>query len=215
MTADTSHQRTPLNGEVDFTMMYIAHDAFARDLHGMATASEHGQAFTPETLASWAMFTHQLHVHHTAEDTSLWPRLRATAVQPDEVAVLDAMGMEHAQIDPRLEHVEDALAAKDAAWLAEGIDALTTLLIAHMRHEEEAALPLVESHLGREGWAAFGQEIRTAQGGIRGGAKYLPWVLDGASGPTKTKVLRQLPVPARLLYRWLWAPRYRRRNTSR
>jgi pimeloyl-ACP methyl ester carboxylesterase len=145
MTADTSHERTPLNGEVDFTMMYIAHDAFARDLHGMTTASEHGQAFTPETLAGWAIFTHQLHVHHTAEDTSLWPRLRAKAVQPDEVAVLDAMEMEHAQIDPRLEYVEDALAANDAAWLADEVNALTTVLITHMRHEEDAALPLAEN----------------------------------------------------------------------
>jgi hemerythrin-like domain-containing protein len=211
---DTSNRRTPLNGAVDFTMMYVAHDAFTRDLRRIATARERGQAFTPETLAGWAMFTHQLHVHHTAEDTSLWPRLRAKAVQPDEVAVLDAMEMEHAQIDPRLEYVEDALAAKDAAWLADEVNALTTVLITHMRHEEEAAPPLVETYLGREGWAAFGREIRTTQGGIRGGAQYLPWVLDDASGPMKTKVLRQLPVPARLLYRWVWAPRYRRRNTS-
>ncbi len=101
-----------------------------------------------------------------------------------------------------------------AKALGRAADALTKLLTAHMRHEENAALPLVETYLGREGWAAFGQEIRTTQGGIRGGAQYLPWVLDDASGPTTTKFLRQLPVPARLLYRWVWAPRYRRRNTG-
>jgi hemerythrin-like domain-containing protein len=212
--ADTWPERTPLNGAVDFTMMYVAHDAFARDLYRLAAASARGQAFTPQTLATWAMFTKQLHIHHTAEDTSLWPMLRAKAVQPDEVGVLDAMEMEHAQIDPHLHHVEQAIAAKAAAGLAQGIDALTRLLTAHMRHEEDAALPMVDTHLGREGWAAFGREIRRTQGGIRGGAQYLPWVLDDASGPMTTKVLRQLPVPARLLYRWVWAPRYRRRNVS-
>ena len=35
---------TPLTGQVDFTMMYVAHDAFARDLHRMAAASERGDA---------------------------------------------------------------------------------------------------------------------------------------------------------------------------
>jgi hypothetical protein len=69
-------ERIPLNGKVDFTMMYVAHDAFTRDVHRMAVASERGLAWTPETQAGWAMFTKQLHVHHATEDTSLWPQLR-------------------------------------------------------------------------------------------------------------------------------------------
>jgi hypothetical protein len=56
-------ERTPLDGKVDFTMMYVAHDAFTRDVHRMAVASERGLAWTPETQAGWAIFTKQLHVH--------------------------------------------------------------------------------------------------------------------------------------------------------
>ena len=203
-------ERTPLNGEVDFTMMYVAHDAFARDLHRLTVACERGQAFTPGTLAGWAMFAKQLHIHHTAEDTSLWPRLRAAVSAPEEVAILEAMNTEHAQLDPQLERVDEAIAARDAEGLVDGVHTLASGLIAHMQHEENEALPLIESYLGTEGWAAFGQDIRNTQGGIRGGAEYLPWVLDEAPDSTKTKVLRLLPAPARLLYRRVWAPRYRR-----
>jgi hypothetical protein len=207
--ADALGDRIPLNGRVDFTMMYVAHDAFSRDLRRMASACDRGQAFAPATRAGWAMFTKQLHIHHTAEDTSLWPRLRERAVQPDEVATLDAMGKEHAQIDPQLERVEEALAATDAAGVADGVHALSESLSAHMRHEENKALPLVETYLGRAGWAAFGREIRKTQG-LRAGAEYIPWVLDEASAGTQAKVLGLLPPPVRLLYRRVWAPRYHR-----
>ena len=42
-------ERIPLNGKVDFTMMYVAHDAFTRDVHRMAVPSDRGLAWTPET----------------------------------------------------------------------------------------------------------------------------------------------------------------------
>jgi hypothetical protein len=203
-------ERTPLNGKVDFTMMYVAHDAFTRDLHRMAVAGERGVAWTTETQAGWAMFTKQLHVHHRTEDTALWPALRAQPLQPDEVAVLEQMEIEHAQIDPELERVDHALADHDSHRLVAAVQALAADLSAHMRHEENAALPLIETHLGPAGWDAFGREIRRTQGGLRGGATYLPWVLDGASPSMQAKVLAQLPPPARILYRRVWAPKYSR-----
>jgi hypothetical protein len=205
----TWRERIPLQGDVDFTMMYVAHDAFTRDLRRMAAACRQRLAFTPETHAGWVAFTTYLRIHHTAEDTSLWPRLRAQALRPDEVLVIDMMEREHAQIDPHLESVEAAFAETDTARLADGVQALTAGVTAHMRHEEEKALPLVENHLGREGWAAFGREIRKTQG-IRAGAEYLPWLLDEAPDATQAKVLRLLPPPVRFLYRRIWAPRYRR-----
>ena len=196
--------------QVDFTMMYVAHDAFGRDLRRFASAAAQHRAETPGALATWAMFKKQLHVHHSAEDASLWPKLRAAVSAPEDVAVLDAMQAEHAQIDPRLESVDVALANHDGIGLIDGIHALAEGLADHMRHEEDAALPLVERHLGRDGWNAFGAEVRRAAGGIRAGAQYLPWVLDEASDATTAKVLRLLPPPVRVLYRRVWAPKYRR-----
>jgi Hemerythrin HHE cation binding domain len=207
--ADAWRERTPLNGVVDFTMMYVAHDAFTRDLRRLAAPGEQG-AHSPQWLGIWATFTKQLHIHHTAEDTSLWPRLRTAVSAPEEIAVLNAMEAEHAEIDPQLERVDAAIAAHDALDIMAAVDALALGLAGHMRHEEESALPLIERRLGPAGWAAFGRDIRRSQGGIRGGAEYLPWVLDGASEATTATVLGLLPPPARLLYRRVWAPRYHR-----
>src|SRR6185437_7859604 len=210
MTIDNARDgRRPLNGTVDFSMMYAAHDAFTRHLERLLAAIDNGRAGTAQTRAGWVLFTGQLHLHHTTEDSSLWPRLRASVTRPEEIAVLDDMEREHAQLEPLLGRVDAAMAAADTGALAAGVRELRDVLGAHMRHEESEVLPLVATHLGAAGWAAFGQDIRKRQG-IRGAAVYLPWLFDGAPEATRTQVLAMLPRPARLLYRRIWEPRYRR-----
>lgn len=157
-------------------------------------------------MARWELFKKQLHIHHTAEDETLWPQLRAAVSAPEDIAVLDAMEREHAQLDPQLEQVDAALASGRAA--AATVDDLATGLGAHMRHEENEALPLIETHLGRPGWDAFTRGIRKTQG-LRGAAVYLPWLLDGAPPSLQTEVLGMLPPPARVLCRRVWLRRYR------
>ena len=195
-------------GEIDFTMMYVAHDAFNRDLLRLLAAARSGQGFSPAALATWQLFSRQLHTHHTAEDTALWPRLRAAIAAEEERSLLDEMEAEHGELDPRLERIEAALAHRHADRLVTELEGLADGLAAHMRHEENAALPLVERRIGAVGWKAFGGEIRDQNGGIKGGALYLPWVLDGATDDAKRRVLKVLPPPARLLYRG-WERNYR------
>jgi iron-sulfur cluster repair protein YtfE (RIC family) len=206
MTTDDT--RRPLRGQVDFTFMYAAHDAFRRDLRRLAGAVEAGRTAEPAVRAGWATFKNQLHVHHTAEDNLLWPALRAKISQPD-IAVLDAMQAEHARIDPLLSRVDASLAATDGAGLAENTGVLASVLAAHMEHEEDQALPLIETHLGPAGWAAFRKAAGKSQG-LRGGAELFPWMLDGAPAGTSKRVLGMLPPPARLLYRAVWRPGYGR-----
>ena len=206
-TNDT--RRHPLQGKVDFTFMYAAHDAFHRDLRYLAAAVEAGQTADPAVRAGWATFKNQLHVHHTAEDEFLWPALRAKVTRPGDVAVLDAMQAEHARIDPLLSRVDASLAAAGLAGLADNASTLTAGLAAHMKHEEDQALPLVETYLGPGGWAAFRKAVGKSQG-LRGGAELFPWMLDGAPADTTKRVLGMLPPPARLLYRAVWRPGYAR-----
>ena len=208
MTADDTRRR-PLQGKVDFTLMYAVHDAFHRDLRYLAAAVEAGQTADPAVRAGWATFKNQLHVHHTAEDTSLWPPLRQKVTRPGETAVLDAMEAEHARIDPLLAQVDTSLAAPGHPGLADNAAALAQTLADHMKHEENQALPLVETHLGPGGWAAFRKATGKIQG-LRGGAEFFPWMLDSASAEASKRVLSMLPPPARLLYRAVWRPRYAR-----
>ena len=202
--------RTPIGGDVDFTLMYVAHDAFTRDLDRLLHAAEAG-AWSAADHIRWHTFTTQLHIHHHAEDDALWPPLRATALSAEEIATLAAMEAEHAQIDPQLEHVQQDATADDPAALTVSLRRLRTGLAGHMRHEENAALPMVARRLGPAGWAAFTATFRQTQG-IRGAATYFPWLLDSAPADVTTRVLAVLPPPARLLYRALWAPRYRRNH---
>lgn len=207
---DAWTRRQSLTGNVDFTMMYVAHDAFNRDLERLIGASQAGSGLTPAAIATWRSFSKQLHTHHNAEDAALWPRLYAAVSDPDEIQILTDMEAEHASIDPRLEQIDAALEGRNATALDAELKSLAQGLSNHMIHEEQAALPLLERRTGQAGWEAFSKEIRDQQGGLKGAAEYLPWVLDGATDETKSQVLALLPPPARFLYRRVWDKKYRR-----
>ncbi|WP_328826762.1 hemerythrin domain-containing protein [Streptomyces sp. NBC_00252] len=84
---------------IDFTAMYASHDAFRRDLERLASAVSQRRAFTLPVRAGWDNFKHQLHVHHTAEDSDLWPRVRErVAGRGRDLALLDDMEAEHVLI---------------------------------------------------------------------------------------------------------------------
>lgn len=205
---DALDDRRPVDGEIDFTMMYAAHDAFGRDLnHLVQAASEAG--WQPADRRRWSIFVHQLHVHHHAEDVSLWPAVRATGADPQAVATLDAMEAEHGYLEPAQRAVEQAIATGDRAAQVRALEAMQRGLAGHMRHEENAALPLVATRLGPAGWRAFTGTFRETQG-LRGAATYFPWLLEDAPRDVAARVLHVLPPPVRLVYRAVWAPRYRR-----
>ncbi len=203
-------RRAAIAGDVDFTMMYVAHDAFNRDLARLIAAADAGEALSPAAVATWKTFSKQLHNHHSAEDQALWPSLVAAVTYPDERRITQEMEAEHASLDPRVEQIDAAIAHKNAVALTAELKALARGLAAHMIHEESEALPLVERRLGQPGWDAFGKMIRDRLGGIKGASEYLPWVLDGASEQVRAEVLHLVPAPARLLYRRMWAPNYRK-----
>jgi iron-sulfur cluster repair protein YtfE (RIC family) len=207
--AEAWSRRASLTGSVDFTMMYVAHDAFNRDLRRLVEACAADAGLSPAAIATWRSFHQQLHTHHTAEDAALWPRLYDAVSAQDEIGILQDMEAEHAALDPRLERIDAAIAARDAATVGAEIGALAQGLSEHMIHEEGAALPLLERRTGKAGWESFTKEIRQQQGGLKGAAEYLPWVLDGATPEITAKVLGLLPPPARLLYR-RWQKAYHR-----
>jgi hypothetical protein len=52
----------------------------------------------------------------------------------------------------------------------------------------------VEAHLGSAGWAAFRKATGRIQG-LRGGAEFFPWMLDGASADSTTRTIAERPGP--------------------
>ncbi|MEU6147916.1 hemerythrin domain-containing protein [Streptomyces sp. NPDC047081] len=196
---------------IDFTAMYAAHDAFRRDLERLARAVDDGRAHTPGVRAGWENFKHQLHIHHTAEDSDLWPRTRErVADRPRDLALLDDMEAEHSRIDPLLAAVDTALAER-APELPDLVRALTATLDDHLKHEEDGALPLMQDVLTNADWAAFTGRMREVQG-LRGAAVFVPWIVDGAPATDRAAFLSAMPPPVRILNRLFWEGSYRRRG---
>jgi len=157
MTSDTTNH-------LDLTLMVAFHDAFRRDLGHLAHTTSRHRAQLDEPArrravrTGWELFKTQLHMHHTGEDTDLWPRMRVhLAGRPDDLALLQAMEDEHGRIDPLLDAVDGALADRDHGHqrLADTVDALASELSGHLAHEERDTLPLLDRSLTQAEWRAF------------------------------------------------------------
>jgi len=192
----------------DMTMMYAIHDALRRELEHLAgitaRASDDPQRIL-RTAVGWELFKAYLHIHHTAEDETLWPVLRQSlADRPDDLALLDAMEAEHATIDPLLTSIDAALVDRDAGpqRLGDLVDALVTGLTGHLKHEEDEALELIDTTATVQQFQVFGLEHGKRL--TYDMSRYVPWLLDGVSAETTAAVLGLLPEPVRLAYRNEW-----------
>lgn len=195
---------------IDVSFMYAVHDAFQRDLDRLVAMAEAGDTGGPAVRAGWNRFKTFLHVHHTAEDTHLWPIMRARVTG---TTVLDLMESEHSALDDLLDAVDSAISSSAApSVLGSRAKSLAQGLTAHCDNEEELALPLVQKLLTQKEWTAFGNEQRhkLGEGGVGGASAFFPWLLDGAEDEMRRKVLGIVPPPVRLLYRAVWRPRYER-----
>lgn len=200
-------------GDADLTIMLAAHAAFRRDLVRLAHATTelHPDSVRSAAIQSgWETFKRQLHLHHTAEDTIIWPALRQRLDHSDHAqSVLDAMEEEHQQIDPLLAAVDAAFAEPDGSSLGDATDALTTSLTTHLTHEERDGLPLIGVALTASEWRSAGFKIARQNGLSRAGEMFA-WIADGAAEDTAKATIATLPPPVRVLYRAIWNPRYQR-----
>ncbi|MFL6109842.1 MAG: hemerythrin domain-containing protein [Catenulispora sp.] len=201
----------PATGRIDFTMMYVTHDAFRRDLARLRQAAEAGRTDSLGVRAGWANFKRQLVVHHSVEDEALWPRVEAaSAGHADAAEILAAMAAEHGQLDSLLAAVDTGMARRSTG-LPEIAAGLEAALGDHMRHEEEAALPLIQEVLRPRDWAEFGRAMARKQR-LSGAAAYVPWVLDGATDEQRAAFFHVMPAPIKVVNRLLWQGRYRRQQ---
>jgi hemerythrin-like domain-containing protein len=197
---------------LDMTAMYAAHQALRRDLELVARTAARTDDDPRQilrTMAGWELFKKALHVHHTGEDEGLWPVMReSSAGRPDDLALLDAMEAEHAQIDPILAAVDAAAGdpEPDPQRLGDLTDALVVALTEHLKHEEKEALPLIQAIVSEAQWQRFGQANARLIG--PDAALLLPWMLDGAGDEVLATMLAPLPPPVRQMYENEWRPAY-------
>jgi hypothetical protein len=186
--------------QLDMTMMVATHDALRRDL-------DHAAGRTTR-CDGWDLFARILHAHHTAEDDALWPVVRGeVADRPDDLALLDTMTAEHAELSPVLAGIDEAFGEEGSgARAGKLIGELDAGLRQHLDHEERDALPVIDRALTFEQWMGFGEAARKALGPDV--PLYFPWLLDGADDETVERVFRLMPEPLKALYRNEWLPAY-------
>ena len=80
---------------------------------------------------------------------------------------------------------------------------------AHLDDEETNCFPVVDEALSAEEFNAFGKATAKAVG-MRGSARFFPWIFDGADPVERKAVLSMPPAPVRLLSTYAWEPRYKR-----
>jgi len=201
---------------LDMSMMFAVHDALRRDLEQIARVTADPTDDPKHVLSAavgWEMFKTFLRVHHTAEDVTVWGVMEgALQERPDDQLILDAMEAEHAAIDPMLLAIDATLADRDAdrGTLGDLVDALTTSLSGHLRHEETEGLRLIDSTLTPAQWKTFSEDHRARIGG--NAQRYLPWLLDGASPGTVTGILGKMPEPLQQAYANEWRTAYEQLN---
>jgi hypothetical protein len=186
--------------QLDMTMMVATHDALRRDLDRAAGRTTRCEG--------WDLFERILHAHHTAEDDALWPIVRNEVTgRPDDLALLDTMAAEHAELAPVLAAIGEAFAQEETgARVRELIGELDATLRHHLDHEEQDALPVIDRTLRFEQWMGFGEAASKALGPDV--PRYFPWLLDGADEDTVERVFRLLPEPMQAVYRNEWLPAY-------
>jgi len=143
-----------------------------------------------------------LHHHHSAEDEELWPLLHQHAAAAGDAAdqqVLADMEDEHSYLDPALENVRDAFAAMSAHPCTDHRNALEIrlgaaheLLLSHLAHEEEHALPMLQRTLTEEENAAFEKAVEKRYP-LRSVPFILPWAMDGVPADARERMFESTP----------------------
>jgi hypothetical protein len=191
----------------DLTGFLLAHAAMRQEFGLLADVA--GQRLAParERLVEdqIALVLEILHHHHTAEDDTIWPALRARA--PQARTGLDELEADHEQLDPLIERAGDRRVplAERAPVLAD----LHKRINAHLDREEALAVPLIRSHITVAEWDALAKRAAKETG--RNIPTVYGWYASATDAAGVTEALRAVPAPVRILFRLFWQPAYRRR----
>jgi hemerythrin-like domain-containing protein/uncharacterized membrane protein len=205
----------------DTRMMGIVHDALRRDLgrvlDALRSSPPQRQREAIGRHVEWMM--QFLHTHHQGEDTGLWPLVRRR--DPSVGDLLDRMESDHRLVAPLVEECTDrarayAASADDTARLAlaDALERLSSVLLPHLRREEDDVMPLVAVTISAAEWKAVDREHyldgkSITQLGFEG-----HWLLDGLDAERAEVVTHQVPPLQRVVLVHGFSHRYHRYATG-
>ena len=137
-------------------MMYIAHDAFNRDLDRLIHAVDSGEGFSLAAAATWKRSARTAHPPHCRGHGAV-AALYAAVTDPYEIRILTEMEAEHATLDPKLQQIDAMMRGHNAALPRIRAEDIRREPVRHMIHEETDALPLLERRTGPQGMGRLRQ----------------------------------------------------------
>jgi hemerythrin-like domain-containing protein len=163
MTQQDQHWHGP--GLTDVRMMAALHSGFRREIGlspGLVRAVQPGNLARARVIADHiALTTDLLHLHHSLEDRTLWPRL-ITRVPTSLTPVVQLMTVQHAALDnlergvtPLVDRWRQTAAVGDSDDLAAALAELGEAVVVHLDAEETHVLPLLAQHITAQEWADF------------------------------------------------------------
>jgi hypothetical protein len=205
-----------------FATVLAGHRAFRRDTGRFIQALgqlDPADRDTAAALVAWFDAAMQaLHHHHIIEDEIFWPALRERSrafrrvetLMHDEHEALDA-AIEYASATVRALTSADTIDARDQARrrAEDAVVRMRALLVEHLDHEEQQALPLLAEAFTVDEYHALDAKVTDlfAPRELGFGAC---WYLDAATPREHETIRAGLPLPLRVLYRMVLRRGYRR-----
>ena len=192
------------------------HDAMRRDALRLVGAVETTAEVT--ALAGWfERFAAVIEHHHHCEDEIVWPGLQAIIARghcgAEGTAFLDAHRAlldDHEQLDVAMSAVRGSLrGASSMETRRESARRFHGLLDQHLAREEGAFFPLLCRHVSDDEFLELEHAVGESTP-FKALTFTVPWVLDGAPADIAQDMASQLPLPVRIVNRWVLEPRYRR-----
>lgn len=211
MTAEVS-------APIDTHEMVVVHRMFRREsrlLAELIAACEPGDRARCRVLVDHLRdYCVAVHVHHSAEDELLWPKLLARLDQEADVVL--RMEAAHEHVSSSLDQVTAAADAWEATPGESERDTLVAalvdqraILVAHLDDEEAALLPLAARHLTLAEWEAQGEHVATHTPKAKM-LRFFGMALEDATPAERQQMLSHMPGPARVLWYAIGRAQYAR-----
>jgi hemerythrin-like domain-containing protein len=196
--------------------MYVVHRVFRRE---SALMPRLVRAVAPGDTDRAARITRHfrdyalgLHHHHTAEDELIWPLLLRRVDLEAELVL--RMEEQHERIAASLSTVEALLplwerTGRHGEPIAVALEQHRAALVEHLADEENHLLALIEQHLSVAEYGALNERFaaETPKDKL---LFFLGALLEEATGDEAADMLRNLPVPAKVIWRVYGKRKYAR-----
>jgi len=214
--------------------LLIPHEAIRRDLLKMqiVTLPKRFQPVTAVKVRLWFTWYEQhfyyvVHHHHDIEEKIYFPWLTTRAKLPPEfdsdhntlIGMMDAVTAMRAPFEAALKKGSDGVQELNALSdkLYEAVCALVQTMLQHLDLEENVIPKALVENFSQDEEKVVIQRILRANG-LKGNSMLLPWILDAMQYWASPEQLAQfrggIPFPIRLLNKWSWVKKYKRRSTD-